>query len=243
MKLSILPDRFSTENSELTSTACFRFTAARPQVWLALLAAIILYGGNAWAQRQAPPSRPPAVTVTVVQEREINPPRSFVGRVEAVRMVDLRPEVEGILQQQLFKEGSDVTTGDLLYVIEPSRYQAALAAAEASQAKAEATLKEAELRLARNQKLRKDGTVSQAEYDAAVAAAGGATAEVQAAKASVQSAALDLEDTRIVAPIDGRIGRSTVTAGNLVGPSSGPLARIVQLDPIRVVSPSVKTGC
>ncbi len=199
------------------------------------LIALILHAGIAGAQGQGPSSQPPAVTVTVVEDREINPPRSFVGRVEAVRAVDLRPRVEGILEQQLFKEGGDVKAGDLLYVIESDRYQAALAAAEASQAKAEATLKEAELMLARNQKLRKDGTVSQAEYDTAVAAADGARAEVQAAQASVQTATLDLEDTRIAAPIDGRIGRSAVTIGNLVGPSSGALARIVQLDPIRVV--------
>ncbi len=75
------------------------------------------------------------MTVTVVGEREINPPRSFVGRIEAVQTVDLRPQVEGIMRQQLFTEGSDILTGDLLYVIEPGRYQAALAAAEANKAR------------------------------------------------------------------------------------------------------------
>ena len=88
-------------------------------------------------------------------EREINPPRSFVGRIEAMQTVDLRPQVEGILRQQLFTEGSDIQTGNLLYVIEPGRYQAALAATEANRARAEASLKEAELTLARNEKLLK----------------------------------------------------------------------------------------
>lgn len=202
---------------------------------LLCVAMIALWADLASAQPAGASSQPPAVTVAVVREREVNPPRSFVGRVEAVQAVDLRPRVEGVLQQQLFKEGGDVKSGDLLYVIEPDRYEAALAVAEASQAKAEASLKEAKLTLERNEKLIKDGTVSQAEYDAALAQADSAAADVRAAEAAVLSATLDLRDTRIVAPIDGRIGRSAVTVGNLVGPDSGTLARIMQLDPIRVV--------
>jgi membrane fusion protein (multidrug efflux system) len=128
-----------------------------------------------------------------------------------------------------------VQTGQILFVIDPSRYEAQLASARARLSRAEATLRDTERDLARTRTLHARGTVSDAELDDATAAYEAAEAEIEAARAGVRVAEIDLEDTQIVAPIDGRIGRALVSVGNLVGPASGPLARIVTLDPIRAV--------
>jgi membrane fusion protein (multidrug efflux system) len=117
----------------------------------------------------------------------------------------------------------------------PSRYQAQLASARARLSRAEATLRDTERDLARTRTLHARGTVSDADLDDATAAYEAAEAEVEAARAGVRVAEIDLEDTQIVAPVDGRIGRALVSVGNLVGPEFGPLARIVMLDPIRAV--------
>lgn len=181
---------------------------------------------------QAPP---PAVIVTEVEAERINEPFEFVGRVEAIEAVDLRARVRGFVQERLFEEGEDVEAGQLLFIIEPDEYEAQLASARAELSRAQANLQEAERELARNRTLFERGVVAQATLDTAIASAEAARAEVQAAEAAVRSAELDLEYTRITAPIDGRIGRALVSVGSLVGPDTGPLARIVQLNPIRVV--------
>ena len=178
---------------------------------------------------------PPAVTVAVVREHEVNQPFEFVGRGEARQTVDLRARVQGFLHERRFEEGADIETGQVLFVIDPSRYEAQLASARARLSRAEADLRAAERELARTRTLHARGTVSDAELDEATAAYEGAEAEVEAARAGVRTAEIDLEDTQIVAPIDGRIGRSLVSVGDLVGPEFGPLARIVTLDPIRAV--------
>jgi membrane fusion protein (multidrug efflux system) len=173
------------------------------------------------------------VTVAVVREQEVNEPFEFVGRAEARQTVDLRARVQGFLQERRFEEGEDVQTGQVLFVIDPSRYQAQLASARARLSRAEATLRDTERDLARTRTLHARGTVSDADLDDATAAYEAAEAEVEAARAGVRVAEIDLEDTQIVAPVDGRIGRALVSVGNLVGPEFGPLARIVMLDPIR----------
>jgi membrane fusion protein (multidrug efflux system) len=155
--------------------------------------------------------------------------------MEAIHSVSIQARVEGFLQQVAFNEGQDVHAGDLLYVIEPAQYQAALQSAEAQLQSAQANLTQAERNLARNQELRKHGTIAQATLDQAIEQRDTAAASVTAAQAAVKTAQLNLGYTRITSPIDGRIGATSVTAGNLVGPSSGVLARVVQLDPIRVV--------
>lgn len=177
---------------------------------------------------------PPQVTVAIVVEQDVNPPSEYVGHVEAVQSVDLRARVEGFLEQVNFKEGSDIRTGDLLYVIEQASYQARVNADKASLARAEAILTKARQYLNRAQTVRSGG-ISATDLDNAVAEELTARAQFEEAKANLQISQINLGYTSIRAPISGRIGRTAFTKGNLVGPDSGALARIVQLDPVRVV--------
>ena len=176
----------------------------------------------------------PQVTVAKVIEQDVNPPSEYVGHVEAVQSVNLRARVEGFLERVEFKEGSDVHAGDLLYVIEQAPYLAKVDADKASLAQAEAILTKAQQYLRRAQNVRSGG-ISATDLDNAVAEELRAKAQLEQAKANLQIARINLNYTSIKSPISGRIGRTAFTIGNLVGPNSGTLARIVQLDPIRVV--------
>ena len=186
----------------------------------------------------APPGQgavpPPLVTVAPVTAQDVNPPAEYVGHIEAVQSVDLRARVEGFLEQVNFKEGSDVRAGELLYVIEPSPYRARVDADKALVAQAEATLGKARQYLQRARTVRSGG-VSATDLDNAMAEELRAAAQLEQAKANLQIAQINLGYTSITAPINGRIGRTAFTRGNLLNPGSGPLARIVQIDPIRVV--------
>lgn len=184
------------------------------------------------AAGQAPP---PAVVVERIEIQEISDPAEFNARVEAIEAVDLRARVQGFLRTVDFEAGSMVEEGDLLFEIEPDQYQIAVASAEAQLSRAEAARLAAEQTLARTEELVQRQTVAQATLDDAQAAFDVASADVEVAQAALQAAELNLSYTRIAAPITGRIGRALYTQGNLVGPESGALARIVQLDPIRVV--------
>ncbi|MGD8542276.1 MAG: efflux RND transporter periplasmic adaptor subunit [Desulfobacteraceae bacterium] len=190
------------------------------------------------AAAAAPPGpgqgRPPVVTVLAVTEAEVNPPTEHVGRVEAIQAVDLRARVQGYLEAVKFNEGSDVRAGDLLFTIEQAPYLASVNAARAKVASAQAALTNASQYLRRLQAVRSGG-VSASDLEAAVSNELKAQALLQEAQASLEQDELDLGYTIIRAPIGGRIGRTAFTKGNLVGPDSGALARIVQIDPIRVV--------
>jgi RND family efflux transporter MFP subunit len=177
---------------------------------------------------------PPLVTVAKVTEQDVNPPSEYIGHVQAVQTVDLRARIEGFLEQVEFKEGSDVHAGDLLYVIEKAPYQAKVDADTATVIQATATHTKARQYLERVRTVRSGG-VSQSNIDDAVAEELRARGELEQAKANLKRSQLDLGYTMVKAPITGRIGRTAFTSGNLVNPASGPLARIVQIDPIRVV--------
>ncbi len=185
-----------------------------------------------------PPGRgkgpPPVVTVMPVTEKEVNLPDEYVGRVEAIQAVDLRARVEGYLEQVKFREGADVRAGDLLYLVEQAPYKAKVGEVRAKVAEAEAALKNARQYLQRLKAVRSGG-VSATDVETAVNAELRANAALQEAGANLEQAEINLGYTTIKAPISGRIGRTTLTKGNLVGPGSGALARIVQLHPIRVV--------
>ncbi|MGU3496226.1 efflux RND transporter periplasmic adaptor subunit [Xanthobacteraceae bacterium A53D] len=184
------------------------------------------------AQAQAPL---PAVGVAEVALEDVAPASEFIGRVEALNAVDIRARVEGFIEARPFAEGQAVTAGEDLFLIEKAPYEAALVAAQARLAAAAAALRDAEGRLARNLELRRSATVSQATLDEVQAGRDTAAANVLAAEAGVRQAELNLGYTRIQSPIAGRIGTAAFAVGSLVGPSSGPLARVVQVDPIRVV--------
>jgi membrane fusion protein (multidrug efflux system) len=154
--------------------------------------------------------------------------------VQAVQTVDLRARIEGFLEQVKFREGSDVRTDDLLYVIEKAPYQAKVDADTAIVIQATATHTKARQYLERVRTVRSGG-VSQSDIDDAVAEELRARGQLEQAKANLKRSQLDLGYTIVKAPITGRIGRTAYTQGNLVNPASGPLARIVQIDPIRVV--------
>lgn len=193
--------------------------------------------GEGAQKAEAPPPRPPAVTVVSIAPQDIRPSVTFSGRVEAMDKVDLRARVDGFLEQRLFKQGADVKEGELLYVIEKAPYQAAVEQAQASLQKAEAALKLTELELDRQTELLKRAAGTQARVDDATAKFGQAQGDVLAQKAALEQAKLQLGYTEIRAPLAGRIGRSSISVGNYVGPSSNVLATIVRQDPIYVSFP------
>jgi membrane fusion protein (multidrug efflux system) len=174
------------------------------------------------------------VTVAAVTLQDVNPPAEYVGHVEAIQAVDLRARVEGFLEQVNFKEGDIVQDGDLLYSIEQAPYKTKVAADKARVAQAEAELDRANRHLERFRAAR-PASIRATDMDDAVAAQLRAQAQLAEARATLTRSQLDLGYTTIKAPISGRLGRTAFTRGNLVSPTSGPLARIVQLDPIRVV--------
>jgi membrane fusion protein (multidrug efflux system) len=204
--------------------------------WKAIAASIVLLSSHAALAQTAPGSGPPpAVTTVAVEARDIAPTTEFIERVEAIQSFEALPRVEGFLREVAFSDGQDVKAGQLLYTIEPAPYEAALASARAQVSRAKANLLQAQANYQRTEELRGRGNVSEAQLDEATAARDVAQADVLAAQAAVQTAELNLGYTRIASPIDGRIGVTAVTVGNLVSPGSGPLANVVQLDPIRVV--------
>ncbi len=208
---------------------CCRPVALFIGLLLMIVSPVMVIAGPA-----SPGGPPPLVTVALVTEQDVNPPAEYVGHIEAIQSVDLRARVEGFLEQVNFKEGSDVRAGELLYVIEQSPYRARVDADKALVAQAEATLTEARQYLKRARTVRSGG-VSATDLDNAVAEELRAGAQLEQAKANLQIAQINLGYTSITAPISGRIGRTAFTRGNLLNPGSGPLARIVQIDPIRVV--------
>ena len=203
--------------------------------WLAATALLLAACSEAPEEAPAPP--PPAVSVVELTPQQVTPTDRFVGRVVAVDQVDLRARVQGFLEKRLFLEGQEVKKGDLLYVIEQPPFQAQVAEAKADVARSEASVAETEATLERVTEASSSGAVSKQEVDQASADDKRAKAEVLAAKAQLEIAELNLGYTEIHAPIEGRIGLTNYTIGNLVGPDSGVLATIVSQDPIYVTFP------
>jgi RND family efflux transporter MFP subunit len=187
---------------------------------------------EATESRAAPPA--PQVTVAAAISREITDSGEFTGRFEAVEHVELRPRVSGYISSVNFKEGSEVKKGDVLFVIDPRPYQAERDRAAAGLAQARSQLALARSEQERATKLLAQHALSQEEYDTRSAGNEQAQANVGAAKAALDSAALNLEFTRVTAPISGRISRALVTAGNFVTNGQTPLTTLVSLDPIYV---------
>jgi membrane fusion protein (multidrug efflux system) len=185
-------------------------------------------------QAATPPAPPPAeVTVQTVQPERVAVTNESPGRLNAVRVAQVRARVAGILLKRTFTEGTDVKEGDKLFEIDPAPFAATAQSAKAAVAKAEANAKQTELLAERYKGLIDLEAVSKQEYDNAQAASAQAQADVQAAKAALSNAELNLGYATVTAPISGRIGRALVTEGALVGQNeSTQLAQIQQLDPI-----------
>ena len=176
------------------------------------------------------------VAVTNVQTRVYNLPERFVAHAEAVQEVDLLPQVDGYVKEIKFKEGDVVKEGQLLYVIDDERYLAVVNQRKADLEAAEAEARRAERYFERMEKADARG-ITQLERDNAEAAAEKAKAAVLQAKANLVVAEYDLKKAKVVAPISGQIGKSAAHLGDYVAPSKGALAKIVQIDPIRVSFP------
>jgi membrane fusion protein (multidrug efflux system) len=173
------------------------------------------------------------VKVSPVTAKDVNPAERYVAHAEAIQAVDLRARIEGVIEQINFREGSDVRAGDLLFIIEKAPYQARVENDKAVVAQNEANLSKARQFLQRAQTV-SSGAISASDLENAQADEQRATAQLEAARANLKLSQINLDYTTIRAPIGGRIGRSIFSKGSLVNPASGALARIVQLDPIRV---------
>jgi len=182
-----------------------------------------------------PPPPPPSVVAAKPLKRKIVDWDDFVGHFEAVDSVDLRPRVSGYLQSIEFRDGQIVHKGQLLFVIDPRPYQAALDQARGQEAHAASAESNANVELARAKKLLADGAISQEEYQTRLATEQQAAADVIAARAAVESAALNLGFTRVTSPLDGRASDRRVAPGNLVTQDTTILTNIADLNPIRFI--------
>lgn len=186
------------------------------------------YGANMGGQQE------PYVLVQEIQAQNTMQAKEHIAHVEAINSVNLQPQVTGTVDDVLFKEGSFVKAGDVLFVIDRDRYQATFNLREAELASAKANLIEAERNYNRQLKLSKQNIASKATFDAAESAYLQGQAAVKQAEANLELAKIDLGYTEVKAPISGYIGKALVTKGNYVTTSSQVLARIVQVSPVRV---------
>lgn len=203
---------------------------------LMALGGFLLSGGCDSGQGKQTASAPvPEVVTMTVEPQQVELTTELPGRTCAHLVSEIRPQVNGIIQKRLFREGSDVKAGDLLYQIDPAPFRVALDSAKASLGKAQANLPSIRSKAERYKDLLTHNAVSRQDTDDAVAALEQAKAEVEYWKAAVEAARINLSYTRVTAPIAGRIGRSSVTDGALVTAYQAmSLATIQQLDPIYV---------
>ncbi|WBY02469.1 efflux RND transporter periplasmic adaptor subunit [Ramlibacter tataouinensis] len=212
---------------------------SRPLLLAPVLAALLLAacGQSKNNAAAAPPGGmpPPEVGVVTVQPRDIGLVTELPGRLEASRVAQVRARAAGIVQERLFREGSDVKAGQPLFRIDASPYEAALASAQATLARGQANLGQAKALAERYRPLVEANAISKQEYANAVAAQKSAEAEVAAGEAAVKVARINLGYALVNAPISGRIGRALVTEGALVGQGEAtPLAMIQQINPLYV---------
>jgi len=204
-------------------------------LWRLPLVGLLFLLAACQPQQAAPPPPPPQVTVSQPVVREVVEWDEFTGRLEAVESVDVRARVSGYLQAVHFADGEMVKKGALLFVIDPRPYQAELNRAKAALEQAIAQYKRTRKDYARAQQLIKMRAISQEEFDTRASDQRQAEEAVQAARAAVDAARLNVEFTQVRAPISGRISRQYVTVGNLINGGTGDstlLTRIVTLDPI-----------
>lgn len=200
-------------------------------LWIAVGAVVV--GCEASGQSsQMPP--PPQVDVAEVLVEPVTITETFTGRLEAPETIELRPRVSGYIEEVSFEEGELVEAGEVLFRIDPRPYQARVKAARAELAEARTRARLAEQEAERARRLMEDRAVSREEYDQRQAALARAQARVSMAEATLETAELDLEYTRVTAPVSGRAGRALVTRGNLANADRSLLTTIVSVDPLHV---------
>ncbi|OZI25242.1 efflux RND transporter periplasmic adaptor subunit [Bordetella genomosp. 7] len=201
---------------------------------IAALAAALAVAGCG-KDADPPAAGKPQVGVVTLTTRPVQLTTELPGRTAAFRVAEVRPQVSGIVTKRLFTEGGQVRAGQQLYQIDPALYQASYNSQQAALARAQAQLKTAGLLVQRYKPLAESRAVSRQAYDDAVAARDQAAADVQAAKAALETARISLVYTKVLSPIDGIIGRSSITEGALVTANqAAPLASVQQIDPIYV---------
>ena len=204
----------------------------------ALATGWLLRGLMPQEKKERPQMQAPEVSVAVMAatNRPYNRPQKFIAHAEAMQEVDLLPQVDGYIKKLHFSEGATVKAGDLLYELDDERYQAVVKQREADLEAAKAEQRRADRYLERTRKA-KPGVIPESERDTAEAKAESAKAAVLQAEANLIVARYDLKKTKLHAPISGQIGKSNAYTGDYVSPAKGALARIVQIDPIRVSFP------
>jgi membrane fusion protein (multidrug efflux system) len=195
------------------------------------LALVLVLGA---CSHPAPPAQTaPEVEVLTAKPASVPVTRSYPGRLAATLTAQVRARVTGIVVQRVYKEGTDVKTGDVLFKIDPAPLQASLRQAEGQLAQAQATARNANLSAARSKELGAKGVLAKQDVDNAIAAAAEANAAVKAAQANVENARINLGYATVTAPISGRAGRANVTQGALVSPTdANPLTTVQVIDPI-----------
>ncbi|MCU1240072.1 MAG: efflux transporter, family, subunit [Candidatus Acidoferrum typicum] len=211
-------------------------TTRRSMLVIGLAIVAVLNGGcSSSAQPKAP--APAEVSVAEVICKQIGDNDEFTGRLEAVHAVELRPRVSGYLQSVHFKEGEIVRAGDLLFQIDPRPFQAEVDRLKGELSQAKAQRSRAQSDFERAERLHNNDGMSAEEYDRRAAVRSEAEARIASTEAALRGAELNVEFTRVTAPINGRVGRAEITEGNLVEGGAGqikPLTTLVSLDPIYV---------
>lgn len=212
---------------------------ALPMVFALALPILILPGckEETTPARQQAAAPPAAVFVARVERQAISRGADFIGRVEAIDKVDIIARVTGFLQTRHFNEGDAVKAGQLLFTLEQPPFAAEVALRRAQVDSARADLANATTQVARGRELVKTNAIPQATLDDRITAEAESKAKVAAAEAQLQQAQINYDYTEIRAPFDGRAGRSPLSPGNVVSPSSGTLVTIVRDDPIRISFP------
>jgi len=217
------------------ATMKFRFPlAATTALFLVAFAGLSACHGPSSSQAAGAPGAPP-VTVAAATSAEVTDSDDFSGRFEAVNRVELRPRVSGYIDQARFSEGGLVKKGDVLFVIDPRPFDVALQRAQADLARVEASAALADSEAKRATTLLGARAISEEEHDQRISSQSQAKADLAAARAAVAAAKLDLDYTRVVAPVAGRVSRAEITVGNYVTSGQDVLTSIVSLDPIYVV--------
>jgi RND family efflux transporter MFP subunit len=203
----------------------------------ACVIAVVAGGAGCGRETKVVAPQPPAVSVSQPVGEPVQETLEFTGRTSAIESVEVRARVTGYITKVAFTAGALVNAGDLLFEIDPREYQATVLRAEGEVARLRAQLARTESEVTRNQALRPSGAASARELERAIADKGAAEGELKAKLAQLELAKLDVEFSRVTAPVAGRVSKAEITEGNLVvvGASGGPLlTTVVSLDPVYV---------